>query len=251
MLGYLDSRASAHFTHREDWLDDVSSTSDSKIVLADNTKIESKSIGSTLIPIQIDNKSDFIKVHNVVYAPEISTNLLSVSKIIEKGHTVEFKGSRCEIKSKYGDLLATAHDRGGIYKLDSAEQSANITTTSHAPELWHRRVGHPGNSIAVHFKEAVTGCNSVPATEGTCVPCLQGKHHRSPFPKDSKRDANLLDLIHSDLCGPMENDSLGGSRYFLTLIDDHSKKIHVYFLRHKNEVSKCIKDLQKTSLNGK
>jgi hypothetical protein len=241
---YLDSCASAHFTHREDWLDNVSSTSDSKIVLADNTKIESKSIGSTLIPIQIDNKPDFIKVHNVVYAPEISTNLLSVSKIIEKGHTVEFKGSRCEIKSKYGDLLATAHDHGGIYKLDSAEQSANITTTSHAPELWHRRVGHPGNSIAVHFKEAVTGCNSVPATEGTCVPCLQGKHHRGPFPKDGKRAVNLLDLIHSDLCGPMENDSLGGSRYFLTLIDDHSKKIHVYFLRHKNEVSKCIKDFK-------
>jgi hypothetical protein len=241
---YLDSCASAHFTHREDWLDNVSSTSDSKIVLADNTKIESKSIDSTLIPIQIDNKPDFIKVHNVVYAPEISTNLLSVSKIIEKGHTVEFKGSRCEIKSKYGDLLATAHDHGGIYKLDSAEQSANITTTSHASELWHRRVGHPGNSIAVHFKEAVTGCNSVPATEGTCVPCLQGKHHRGPFPKDGKRAVNLLDLIHSDLCGPMENDSLGGSRYFFTLIDDHSKKIHVYFLRHKNEVSKCIKDFK-------
>jgi hypothetical protein len=184
------------------------------------------------------------KVHNVVYAPEISTNLVSVSKIIERGHTVEFKGSRCEIKSKYGDLLATAHDHGGIYKLDSAEQSANITTTSHAPELWHRRVGHPGNSIAVHFKEAVTGCNSVPATEATCVPCLQGKHHRSPFPKDGKRADNVLDLIHSDLRGPMENDSLGGSRYFLTLIDDHSKKIHVYFLRHKNEVSKCIKDFK-------
>jgi hypothetical protein len=239
---YLDLCTSAHFTHREDWLDDVSSTSDSKIVLADNTKIESKSIGSTLIPIQIHNKPDFIRVHNV--APEISTNLLSVSKIIEKGHTVEFKESRCEIKSKYGDLLATAHDHGGIYKLDSAEQSANITTTSHAPELWHRRVAHPENSIAVHFKEAVTGCNSVPATEGTCVPCLQGKHHRSPFPKDGKRAENLLDLIHSDLCGPMENDSLGGSRYFLTLIDDHFKKIHVYFLRHKNEVSKCIKDFK-------
>jgi hypothetical protein len=42
----------------------------------------------------------------------------------------------------------------------------------------------------------------------------------------------------------MENDSLGGSRCFLTLIDDHSKKIHVYFLRHKNEVSKCIKDFK-------
>jgi hypothetical protein len=126
---YLDS---AHVTHREDWLDDVSSTSDSKIVLADNTTIESKSIGPTLIPIQIDNKPDFIKVHNVVYAREISINLLSVSKIIEKGHTQEFKGSRCEIKSKYGDLLATAHDHGRIYKLNSAEQSANITMTSYA-----------------------------------------------------------------------------------------------------------------------
>jgi hypothetical protein len=184
MLGYLDSCASAHFTHREDWLDDVSSTSDSKIVLADNTKIESKSIGSTLIPIQIDNKPDFIKVHNVVYAPEISTNLLSVSKIIEKGHTVEFKGSRCEIKSKYGDLLATAHDHGGIYKLDSAEQSANITTTSHAPELWHRRVGHPrklhcgplqGSCYRLQLRSRHRGhLRSVPSRKTPSKPLPQG-----------------------------------------------------------------------------
>jgi hypothetical protein len=157
---YLDSCASAHFTHREDWLDDVSSTSDSKIVLADNTKIESKSIGSTLIPIQIDNKPDFIKVHNVVYAPKISTNLLSVSKIIEKGHTVEFKGSRCEIKSKYGDLLATAHDHGRIYKLDSAEQSSP------------RRHTHPNYGI----EELVTPETPLRSTSRKLLPAA------TPFP---------------------------------------------------------------------
>lgn len=42
--------------------------------------------------------------------------------------------------------------------------------------------------------------------------------------------------MHSDVCGPMHEGSIGGSRYFLTFIDDFSRFVHVYFLKSKGEV---------------
>ena len=46
----------------------------------------------------------------------------------------------------------------------------------------------------------------------------------------------MLDLIYSDVCGPFEEESLGGNRYFLTFIDDSSRKVWVYFMRTKDQV---------------
>lgn len=56
-----------------------------------------------------------------------------------------------------------------------------------------------------------------------------------PFENSENRSTRLLQLIHSDICGPMENESIGRSRYMLTFIDYYSKKIFAYFLRQRSE----------------
>ena len=54
-----------------------------------------------------------------------------------------------------------------------------------------------------------------------CDGCMKGKQTRKPFPKESTTRANeILEVIHTDVCGPMETKSLGGSRYFVTFIDE-------------------------------
>lgn len=50
-------------------------------------------------------------------------------------------------------------------------------------------------------------------------------------PKDHK-----LELVHSDLWGPVVFESLGGARYFVTFIDDHNKKVWIYCLKYKSDV---------------
>lgn len=76
------------------------------------------------------------------------------------------------------------------------------------------------------------------------MPCLKGKQHRFPFPKRGSRAASLLDLIHSDLCGPMEVQSFNGAKYFLTLIDDLSRKVFVFFLRTKEHVKEIFENFK-------
>lgn len=77
-----------------------------------------------------------------------------------------------------------------------------------------------------------------------CEPCIKGKHHRNPFPKEGTRASEQLELIHSDLCGPMETTSAGGSRYFLSFIDNSTRKVFIFFLKDKSEVAETFEEFR-------
>lgn len=65
---------------------------------------------------------------------------------------------------------------------------------------------------------------------------------RNPFPKRSFRETNILDLIHTDVCGPMRVESIGRAKYFVEFIDDKSRWCEVRFLRSKADVFKVTKE---------
>jgi hypothetical protein len=72
--------------------------------------------------------------------------------------------------------------------------------------------------------------------EGICRGCALGKNIKKPFPSSENRSKEILDLIHSDVCGPMPLKSLGGSLYYVTFIDDFSRKTWMYLIKTKDEV---------------
>ena len=75
-----------------------------------------------------------------------------------------------------------------------------------------------------------------------CEGCILGKMQRASFPKDgSVRAEHRLQLIHSDVCGPMQTPSFGHYLYFVTFIDDYSRHAWVYPLKAKFEVFLCFK----------
>ena len=57
-----------------------------------------------------------------------------------------------------------------------------------------------------------------------CRGCALGKYTKTSFPSSDSRSAWILDLIHSYFCGPMSFVSLIGYEYYVTFIDDHSRK---------------------------
>jgi transposase InsO family protein len=70
----------------------------------------------------------------------------------------------------------------------------------------------------------------------TCVPCVQGKLAKRPFKSSQSRSHSKLELIHSDLCGPMSTESWGRALYLLTFTDDYTRKTFGYLLKTKSEV---------------
>ena len=86
--------------------------------------------------------------------------------------------------------------------------------------------------------------------ESLCEGCIVGKMQRKPF-KSVKHEQSTkkLELIHSDVCGPIQVDSIGGSRYFVTFIDDYSHCVSVYFLKHKSEVLRKFQEFELLVVN--
>ena len=71
-----------------------------------------------------------------------------------------------------------------------------------------------------------------------------GKNIKKPFLKSKHRSKDPLDLVHSDVCGPMSIQSFSGYSYCVTFIDDYSKKTWIYFLKAKSEVFERFREFK-------
>ena len=80
-----------------------------------------------------------------------------------------------------------------------------------------------------------------------CEECVEGKMSRKPF--KSTGEIRSVQCVHSDVCGPMPTDSIGGTKYFVTFIDDYSRYCKVYFLRKKSEVFDKFKQFEAYATN--
>lgn len=104
--------------------------------------------------------------------------------------------------------------------------------------LWHRRLGHLNyESLKLLYqKKMVYGLPRIEEKSGVCEGCVFGKHHRKPFPKEGAwRAKQVLELVHTDVCGPTNTLSHGKNRYFILFIDDFTRMTWVYFMRQKSE----------------
>lgn len=124
--------------------------------------------------------------------------------------------------------------------MDIFQNKVWISKTLSDYDLWHKRLGHLSEGgIQKLQKGLVSGLpQDLSKSDKVCENCIMGKQSRTSFSQRSKgkRAKEILELVHSDLCGPMDDDSIGGAKYFMTLIDDKTRKTFVYFLRYKSEV---------------
>lgn len=111
---------------------------------------------------------------------------------------------------------------------------------------WHSRLAHQNMK---QVKKVLTR-NGIKYIEDDaskiCEKCLAGKH-RKPFYTSSSRAKKALELVHADVCGPMEKVSLGGARYFLLIKDDFSSFRYIYFIKFKSQVKSNIEKFIKLS----
>ena len=72
--------------------------------------------------------------------------------------------------------------------------------------------------------------------KGTCKGCAKGKKIKNPFPRSETKKKGTLELIHSDVCGPIPSIYLSGYEYYVTFINDYSRNNWMHFLKNKSEV---------------
>lgn len=107
---------------------------------------------------------------------------------------------------------------------------ASIEDLAH---LWHcifKHLGHKGLQMLVN-KDMVRGLPKLRQPSKICTNCMKGKQHREAFPKQSLwRAPQILELVHAEICDPIKLKSHNRKRYFITSIDEFSRKTWVFSL---------------------
>lgn len=118
------------------------------------------------------------------------------------------------------------------------------STNGEISKLWHDRYGHmnSGGLKLLSQKKKVNGHPHIDQLYEVCEACQLEKQHKSPFShKSPLRTRQPLQLIHSDLYGSIPTLSLGGSRYFISFIDDFSKKFGHISFKEKSDCYQAFK----------
>ncbi|CAG4939045.1 unnamed protein product [Colias eurytheme] len=247
---YIDSGASKHMTACKNNLVNSSHQHEIKeIIIANQTRVPVLCSGDVNIVTVVKDVEYDITVKDVLFIPDLTTNLLSVSQLIRSGNSVIFEENVCYIYNRQRELVGQAELIDGVYKLCTLQTEQILAATAIASsETWHRRMGHiNSNSLNKMRNGAVDGIlypDMAEIDKTSCVICCKGKQTRLPFQLSSSKTKDLLELIHSDVAGPMENLSIGGSRYYVLFVDDFSKMAFVYFMKAKSEVFKYFVEFQ-------
>ena len=73
---------------------------------------------------------------------------------------------------------------------------------------------------------------------------MKGKNTKNKFPRSESKAKDILETIHSDVCDPMSSKSLSGYAYYVSFINDFSRKTWVYFMKNKDEVFSKFKEFK-------
>ena len=249
-LWYVDSGASFSLTGDKSWFTELRECVPCTVSAANDGVLRCSQRGTVVLNVRYGS----ITVKDVLFVPSLTVNLLSVSALLKCGYRPHFTPTGCAI-IKRGGLLAEIKAHDNVYPLVASRQAAKVlsavsSSTSKALD-WatvHARLGHL-NAQAIqlmHDKQMALGvampARGSPDDIKQCVGCAVGKAHRLPFPAQaSHRATRPLELIHSDMCGPIDiRHDLPGNKqvivkwYILTFVDDYSRWVWIAFTSNKS-----------------
>lgn len=182
------------------------------------------------------SKLKSLNLHDILYGPNITKNILSVSKLAADNNIlVEFDKNCCFVKDKLtGKTVLKGIIKDGLYQLSGNESSPSAYIS--VRERWHRKLGHPNNNI---LDKVLKNCNvkvSPSDNFSFCEACQYGKMHLLPFKSSSSHAKEPLQLVHTDVWGPAPIMSSSGFKYYGHFVDDFSRFTLIYPLKQKSEI---------------
>jgi hypothetical protein len=151
---------------------------------------------------------------------------------------VIFKDKKALLSVKGSHLTTTepiGTCRQGLYVVIGQSVQALAHDATSSSDLWHIRLGHLHYKALLDLQNMVCGMAFISLSKKEiCKGCMLGKNINKAFPNSDNRAQGILDLVHSDVCGPMSSSSLSGCLYYVIFIDDYSRKCWIFFLKAKS-----------------
>lgn len=246
-----DSGATSHMTPHREWLRNYTPYR-VPIKLANNSIVYSEGVGSVVFEPRIGGKSaQLVELTRVLHVPALRNNLLAILFLTrQRNFNISINGDVMRFyHQRKLRFIASINDHNAAF-LDgttvSAPELANSASTLPLDiSLWHRRLAHRNMAdVQKLVREDLVDGMTIQSTakpDPICEPCLAGKMHAHPFPSSEYRASKPLELIHSDVHGPVAVASHSGYKYWVTFTDDCLRFRCVIPLRKKSEAFEAFK----------
>lgn len=259
----LDSGATQHMVNDKRYFNKMHAIDEIKISVAKrNQSISAKQQGDIAVKTLFDGDASTKTIENVLLVDDLKCNLMSIRSLTKKGYVVKFEDDTAHVSLK-GKTKFIARTNGKLYEAvfhvnddTFAGLSGENGVQKASQNLWHFRLGHLNTGDMkklVNFSDGMR-VNVSNESHIVCESCVFGKQTRSSFPVNKRaRSSRVLELIHTDVCGPMKTTAYDGSRFFVTFTDDYSRASMVYFMKRKGEVYEKFKEFvaMAEALHGK
>lgn len=244
----LDSGCSFHMCPIKSWFEDLKEQEEGMVLLGNDKACKIKGIG--VIRIRMYDGIDRI-LKDVRFVPELKRNLISLGTLDSNGYS--FKSENGQMKVTKGSLVVMKALRiNSLYLLigntivgGTSVAQANFDKT----KLWHMRLGHVSEKGLLELAKRNLLCGDKVQGLELCEYCVLGKSKRVKFNQARHTTKQPLEYIHSDLWGPSKTLTHGGGKYFMSIIDDYSRRVWVYILKTKDEAFTKFKDWMQTVEN--
>nr|GFC57088.1 integrase, catalytic region, zinc finger, CCHC-type, peptidase aspartic, catalytic [Tanacetum cinerariifolium] len=181
-----------------------------------------------------------VTINRVYYVKGLNHNLFSVGQFCDADLEVAFRKSTCFIHDLKGNDLLAGSRGTDLYSITLHDTNSPnpiclmAKATSSQAWLWHHRLSHLNfDTINLLSKnDIVVGLPKLKfVKDHLCSSCELGKAKRNSFhTKLTPSSKRWLQLLHIDLCGPMQVASINGKRYVLVIVDDYSRYTWTHFL---------------------
>ena len=261
---FVDSGASSHMMHDHALFSIYRKlTKEVPVRLGNGSVVYAVGIGTVNVSTTHKSKVCEFSLQNVFHVPDLTNNFLSVSAMTRVGnvhavfddHGVKIQDKKtCEVLG-YGELIGNVYmlSCNAVSTLNSLQNKNACKVSDNLLQLWHERLGHCGvNRLKLAVKKGlVTGMGDISGDVDHCKGCIKGKSVRGPFPeKEEISSDNVLDLVHTDVCGPFSTNSAGGAKYFVTFIDDFSRMRALFPLASKRDVFDALREYEAMVTTG-
>lgn len=250
LLFYIDSGCTDHLISDKSFFSDFMYLKNpiNIAVAKNNNFMIATGVGNINMYSNVYGKEVKCTVKNVFYVPSLRRNLLSVKRLEMAGIRVVFAdGQVCLYNNK---ILIGLGYRNNLYEISFRVQNVeclNTETENDVTKIWHKRLGHIcySNLEKLIKNKMVNGIENVKIGKvDFCESCVSGKMTRLKFGTRSKAK-RVLEIVHSDVAGPITPTSHDNGKYFVTFIDDYSNFVIVYIIKAKSEVFDCFVDYVK------
>ncbi|KYM93681.1 Copia protein [Cyphomyrmex costatus] len=238
----LDSGASEHFAGNNVPLENIKNLSNPiNIKIAKSgTFLQARQARDIEVVSTVEGKENTVKIKDVLVVPGLQYNLLSVPKLEMNGFRITFVNGKGLIEKDNVTVAVALRKNSQVYLLSFRyrEANANACTSTESLELWHKRMGHLNIDSLKCLQGQVDGIKGdfTKSSMEMCQTCIEGKQSQQPHNQARIRAKCPLQLVHSDLFGPVSPTSYDERKYVLTFVDDYTHFTAAYILKHKSEV---------------